>query len=242
MMTLHRINRSAKNGFSLVELAVVLIVVSLLLVGLLGPLTAQQEQKNIMDARRQMDEAREAIFGFLVSNGRLPCPANPTLASANAAAGIERVGGCAGANSIGVLPWRTLGLREADPWGNRFTYRVTDVFADPTKIAAKSIGFGTNGDLTLWATATPPTPISQANEVVAILVSHGHHADGAWTISGAQLPASADADEAQNSDGDQTFVDHRNTAELPNSAYDDLTVWVPRNLVFNRLMTAGRLP
>ena len=41
---------------------------------------------------------------------------------------------------------------------------------------------------------------------------------------------------------DQTFVDHRNTAELPNSAYDDLTVWVPRNLVFNCLMTKGRLP
>ena len=41
-----------KNGFSLVELAVVLIVVSLLLVGLLGPLTAQQEQKKTSaDAR-----------------------------------------------------------------------------------------------------------------------------------------------------------------------------------------------
>ena len=46
-----------------------------------------------MDARRQMDEARGGrFFGFLVSNGRLPCPANPTLASANVAAGIERAG------------------------------------------------------------------------------------------------------------------------------------------------------
>ena len=116
---------------------------------------------------------------------------------------------------------------------------MTDVFCRPDENCSKvdwiwherrpySLGYG-----------YAPTPISQANEVVAILVSHGHHADGAWTISGAQLPASADADEAQNSDGDQTFVDHRNTAELPNSAYDDLTVWVPRNLVFNRLMTAG---
>lgn len=242
MMSRYRNCHNAARGFTLVELAVVLVVVSLLLVGLLGPLTAQQEQKNIMDARRQMDEAREAIFGFLISNGRLPCPANPTLPSANAGAGLERAGGCTGANSIGVLPWRTLGLREVDPWGNRFTYRVTAKFADPATIAALPIGFGTNGDLTVWSTSTPPTPISQANEVVAIVVSHGHHSDGAWTISGAQLPASADADEAQNSDGDQTFVDHRNTADLPNSPYDDLTVWVPRNLVFNRLMTAGRLP
>ena len=57
-----------------------------------------------------MDEAREAIFGFLVSNGRLPCPANPTLVSANVAAGIERAGGCAGANSIGVVALAHVGV------------------------------------------------------------------------------------------------------------------------------------
>lgn len=238
-----RNNRIESEGFSLVELAIVLVVVSLLLVGLLGPLTAQQEQKRIMEAKRQLDEAREAIFGFLISNGRLPCPAEPSFASANTNAGIERAGGCAaGANEVGVLPWRTLGIREVDPWGNRFTYRVSAAFADPATIAATPITLNSAGNLAVLSSLVPPTQISQAGEVVAIVVSHGHHADGAWTRAGGQVPSGVDVEESENSNGDVTFVDHSNTAVSSNSPYDDLTGWVPRSLVFNRLMAAGRLP
>lgn len=225
-----------KGGFTLVELAIVLVVVSLLLVALMGPLAAQQEQKSIMDTRRQMDEAREALFGFLVANGRLPCPADPALNTTNANAGLERAGGCATvATESGVLPWRALGLKEADAWGHRFSYRVTSNFALPPTIT-------TNGTVEIYTDATAATRLTNSNEVAAVIVSHGRHADGAWGSDGSQLAASADADEAENSNGDKWFVDHGNTATQPNSPYDDLLVWVPRNLVFNKLIAAGRLP
>jgi prepilin-type N-terminal cleavage/methylation domain-containing protein len=225
-----------KGGFTLVELAIVLVVVSLLLVALMGPLAAQQEQKSIMDTRRQMDEAREALFGFLVANGRLPCPADPALNTTNANAGLERAGGCATvATESGVLPWRALGLKETDAWGHRFSYRVTSNFAVPPTIT-------TNGTVEIYTDATAATRLTNSNEVAAVIVSHGRHADGAWGSDGSQLAASADADEAENSDGDTDFVDHSNTATQPNSPYDDLLVWVPRNLVFNKLIAAGRLP
>ena len=225
-----------KGGFTLVELAIVLVVISLLLVALMGPLAAQQEQKAIMDTRKQMEEAREALFGFLVANGRLPCPADPALNTSNVAAGLERAGGCAlPATQSGVLPWRALGLKEVDAWGNRFTYRVSSAFAaSPTMTSA--------GDVRIFADALAATQITNTNEVVAVIVSHGRHADGAWTKNGGQLAASSDAEEAENSDGNDKFIDHSNTATQPNDPYDDLLVWVPRNLVFNKLIASGRLP
>lgn len=226
-------------GFSLVELAIVLIVVSLLLVALMGPLAAQQEQKAIMDTKRQMDEAKEALFGFLVSNGRLPCPADPALDTANVNAGVERAGGCAAvANSIGVLPWRTLGLRETDAWNHRYTYRVAAAFAN----AAPAITMASVGDIDVRTDAAATTPIVNVTEATALLVSHGRHAEGAWATNGVKITDSTDVDEAENSNGDQRFVDHSNTAAVPNSPYDDLVMWIPRNLVFNKLIVAGRLP
>jgi type II secretory pathway pseudopilin PulG len=226
-------------GFTLVELAIVLVVISLLLVALMGPLSAQQEQKAIMDTKRQMDEAKEALFGFLVSRGRLPCPADPALDTADVNAGLERTGGCASvANSIGVLPWRALGLREADAWNHRYTYRVAAVFANTTP----AITMASVGDIDVRTDAAATTSIVNATEVTAILVSHGRHAEGAWAANGVKIADSSDADEAENSNGDQRFVDHSNTAVAPNSPYDDLVMWIPKNLVFNKLIVAGRLP
>ena len=224
-----------RSGFTLVELAIVLVVVSLLLMALMGPLAAQQEQKAIMDTKRQMDEAKEALFGFLVSNGRLPCPANPALLATNANAGIAAATCAAGPAEVGVLPWRTLGLKEVDGWNHRFTYRVASTFATPPNVASV-------GNISLLPQAGSATQLTSVGEAVAVIVSHGHHADGAWGVDGIKLPDSADADEAENSNIDQTFVDHANTATQPTSPYDDIVLWIPRNLVFNKLIAAGRLP
>lgn len=230
-----------EDGFTLVELAIVLIVISLLLVGLLGPLTAQQEQKANMDTKRQMDEIREALFGYLVSNGRLPCPADPTLANTIANAGVARVACNAVATAEGALPWRTLGLRETDGWNHRYTYRVSLNFGSDA-VATPINTNTTNGDIDIRASAVAAASIVSSQQVAAIVISHGRHADGAWQTNGAKLADSTDADEAENSNANQRFVDHANTAVNPNSAYDDLVVWVPKNLVFNKLIAVGRLP
>ena len=242
----HQPKRHCWAGFTLVELAIVLVVVSLLLVALLGPLSAQQEQKAIMDTKRQLDEAKEALFGFLIANGRLPCPADPSLSNSAVNSGQERAGGCASAaNEIGVLPWRTLGLKEQDAWGHRFTYRVSSQFANAaTPVSLTSPPGVSVGNIMVLPKAGAPvaTAIVGPPEAVAVLVSHGRRADGAWDAAGNKSADSSDADEAENSNGNTTFVDHGNTATQPNDPYDDLLVWVPRNLVFNKLIASGRLP
>jgi type II secretory pathway pseudopilin PulG len=62
-------------GFSLVELAIVLVVVTLMLSSLLYTLSAQTEQRNFEDTRRRLEQARELVLAFAIVNGRLPCPA-----------------------------------------------------------------------------------------------------------------------------------------------------------------------
>jgi len=78
----------ACRGFTLVELAMVLFIVSLLLGGLLVPLATQIEARQRSDAEEQLERIREALIGFAIINGRFPChttttdPASASFSSA----------------------------------------------------------------------------------------------------------------------------------------------------------------
>lgn len=54
----------SQKGFSLIELAIVLVIVTLLIGGLAVPLSAQIEARRIAETRKIMEEAREAIVGY----------------------------------------------------------------------------------------------------------------------------------------------------------------------------------
>lgn len=128
--------RRVMRGFTLVEIAVVLLVLALLL-GIIatfsGGLIAQQRREI---TRQRLQGVDTALALFVAQNKRLPCPADGALASANASAGLENptpptTSACANNQARGVVPWRTLGLAEqdvTDGWGNRFTYRVATDF------------------------------------------------------------------------------------------------------------------
>jgi len=144
-------------GFSLMELAVVLVIVALLLGGLLVPFGSQRDIEMMRATEKSLVEIRESLIGFAAINGRLPCPAQGTIVSGIANAGVEAttgsgasltcacaatsspgvatIGATACANALstdsveGVLPWATLGLLETDAWRNRYTYHVSSFFA-----------------------------------------------------------------------------------------------------------------
>jgi prepilin-type N-terminal cleavage/methylation domain-containing protein len=161
--------RHYREGFTLTELAIVLFIVSLLIGGMLVPLSAQMEVRGRQETEHALSVIREALIGFAVVNGRLPCPAPATLATGANGVGLEATTaaagttnttgpcGCTGATSgiasaggtacddttpgvvSGVLPWATLGLPEADYWSNRYTYQVTTRFG---RVASGQTTFG----------------------------------------------------------------------------------------------------
>lgn len=238
-----------QQGFTLVEMAIVLLIIGLLLGGLIPTLSAQMESQRISETRKQMDDIQQALVGYTLANGRLPCPADPTIAAGQAGAGIERTPPCTNGNSTGVLPWATLGVTETDAWGNRYTYRVSSDFADaigsttyggcsPTLIPTQStFALCSKGNLNILSASSGGT--ITAAEVPAVIISHGKNSAGAYTQQGIQIPVGGNADEQENSDGsaDNNYVNH-----TPMPAFDDLVTWISPSILLNRMVMAGKLP
>src|SRR5688572_8393075 len=72
--TISRHAHRRARGFTLTELAMVLLIVGLLLGSLMYTLSAQVDTRGFADTERRLDEARELLLAFAVVNGRLPCP------------------------------------------------------------------------------------------------------------------------------------------------------------------------
>jgi prepilin-type N-terminal cleavage/methylation domain-containing protein len=220
-----------ERGFSLIELSIALIIFGLLAGSLLGQTTGQRRLFTEQRARAQLDLSLEALYGFAISHGRLPCAADPTLDSSHAEAGKED---CT-PNKAGVLPWRTLALPETDPWGQRLSYYAHGLFiAEPGGEARAGFSLTTKGGLNvLPGTHTTHTV---ANDLPAVIVSHGRNGLGGYRSNGQRSPASH-PDEAKNADGSMGFINRP-----PDNQYDDLTVWIVPTVLNARMLAAGRLP
>ena len=220
-----------QRGFTLLEMAVVLVIVGLLLGGLLNSLGALQAHQREEQTRHDLEEIREALITFAVVNKRLPCPAAPATADTIVGAGLERVptaAGCTGGAS-GVLPWATLGLPQTDAWGRRYSYRVTPAFSR----TLPAITLATVGDNIVNNRAG----VAIAPQVAAVIVSHGANARGSRGRSGAQAAVGTDPSEIENANGNTVFVD-----DTPTQNFDDLVSWVPPSILMSRMLQAGALP
>lgn len=239
------------RGFSLIEMAFVLVIVTLLLGGLLVPFATQVEQRRITETQKGMEEIKEALIGFAVVNGRLPCP-DTTVAGAGANDGLEDPAGGPCAVPEGNLPWATLGVTNSDAWGNHFRYRVTAAFAT-------NVGFtlgppASAGTLEVCSSANCPAGTVIANQVPAVVISHGRNGYGAINVNRPAgdtttnpcigAPAACSPDETENlSNTDNEFVLRTITpAGTPATEFDDLVTWISPNILFNRMVAAGRLP
>jgi prepilin-type N-terminal cleavage/methylation domain-containing protein len=242
--------RFSSRGFTLVEMAMVMMIIGLLLGGLIIPLSAQMDQRRATDTLKTLSEIREALFGYALINGQLPCPAKPTIATGDTDAGITDC-----TLTSGVVPWATLGTDETDAWGNRFTYRVDDIYTD--SIALKTYGSGcsppttpatdpsqssfalcSTGSYTVYSDDAATT--TTALYIPAIIISHGKNSGGAYTQTGEQiLPHSSNTGEADNSDDD---TNNKYVSHIPTPDFDDLVVWIPNSILLNRMVAAGKLP
>lgn len=61
------------RGFTLIELAIVLVIMTILIGGLAMPLSAQIQARRIAETNRTLEEAREAIIGYAMSHTSGSC-------------------------------------------------------------------------------------------------------------------------------------------------------------------------
>jgi type II secretory pathway pseudopilin PulG len=245
-----------QNGFSLVELAIVFLIVAILLGGLIPILSTQHDASVAAENQRRLVDARDALYGYALSHGRLPCPA-----SATDGAGTERVSNGQCSQTAGVLPWVTLGVADTDGYGRRLTYRVTPEFA---RSVPQTVFGGTCTNATI-----PPNPPSPplaasfalcsvgnitivddhegrtiATQIPAVVISHGKNGNGGYSQQGTRLANGSDQSEIDNqltNDGTSTH-DTRFVSKPQTETYDDTVVYLSPSLLFQRMIAAGKLP
>jgi len=223
-----RIARRRWRGFTLLEVAIVVLILGLLLGGMLVPLSVQRENRERAETQASLDEIKEALYGFVLVNRRLPCPDTD-------GDGTEDRSGGTCSQAVGVVPWADLGVKGLDAWAQPFGYRVTIAFADdadgtgcgvPT--TAVSFELCSKGDINVDDAAAGGAAV--ARKVPAIVLSFGKN----WAVA-------TSADELENTNGDPLFV-YKTYSQESGKEFDDLAVWLSSPVLMNRMIEAKLLP
>lgn len=246
---MHYIHSRARHvlGFTLVEMSIVLAIIGVIVAGGLTISTTLVERSAIERTQAQLETVNAAIRAYVDANSRLPCVASFTAALGAAAYGVElncaaaavagestRVAAPTGNVRIGMLPVRTLGLRDrdgADPFGNRLIYAVSEVLTTTG-------GFGTAsnvGQITVNNESTSVVTANTSSGAAYFVFSPGSDGKGAiryQSVAWGSCGTSANLD-VQNCDfADNVFRDARfNNGTVANMFFDDLVVWMPKNIL-----------
>ena len=225
-----------------------LIIVTLLIGGMLISFGAQRDISDANETQKRLGDIRDALTGFVTANGRLPCPASA------ATSGVENPAG--GGSCVnpwdGFLPAVTLGITPTDAqgyaidgWGNPIRYAVTTangnafttangittawsgVLVPDLRVCNTATGLSGSGGSAECAAGTKLT-----DTAVAVIYSRGKN--GGVTPTG--------TDEAANGNADRLFVSHTPTPASGGNEFDDLVTWLSPNILYNRMISAGKLP
>ncbi len=268
------------RGFTLIELAIVLLILGALLAGILIPFTTQVELRRVGETQKTLLEIREALIGFAAANGRLPCPASAgSNGQESFAAGGNTINGNCSNFFDGFVPGALLGIGPVDgagfvldAWNNRIRYAVSNDDEIPPSTPPppppppadfdftglgtfpsssgemRNVGMpGLKPDLRVCSTATGITATTCAagtslvDTAVAVIYSTGPNA-------ARPDPGGVRRDENANpnpnsADNNRTFVSHDRAGENhPNGEFDDIVIWLSPNILYARMIAAGRLP
>jgi type II secretory pathway pseudopilin PulG len=224
-------------------MAIVLIIITLIVGTALVPLGAQIEQRQRAETQRTLDEIKEALIGYALSQGKLPCPSAvvSTIPNGIATASCSSI-------ATGYIPWDTLGVNNKDAWGNLIRYAVDAQFT----ITTTAFGLGTTGSIAIKTHNADGTTPTISSTIPAVVLSLGRNGYGAMSADG--IPQSTPAtfatnnpDEYQNQkDNSNFFFSHtpapQGTAASKGGEFDDMVVWISPNILFNRMVAAGVLP
>lgn len=221
-------------GFTLVEMSIVLIIMSVVVGGGFALATNINERKKEDVTQARLDAIEKALLDYRKANNRLPCPADGSLNPDHANYGIEAAnsGSCTGGTPTanftgathatktvytdttvvgGTIPIVTLGLPKEygiDGWGNKFSYhidaRATEHSAFSTYTISNSNCFNVIIDDALTWANDSDRNYLSFHAVYA-LISHGKDGHGAFSMGGPRINSgTVNAFQQQNAHYDDT--------------------------------------
>lgn len=234
------------SGFTLVEIAIVMVIISLVFAGGLAGFKGFRDSALYSQTDTYLKESRIALLSLALSQGHLACPDTDGDGLPN----VKDSAGTCTANA-GGLPWQALGLGSQPPWDGAVIYAVNrQVVTDSCSAAGQSVCFFEDAQAPAFDLKTPPRADSSgegnlqvadsggaviADNVIAVLISTGKNA-----LQTAADCAAASADERENCDGDADFVmdvTRTNAADF----FDDQLIWIHANTLKGQMRDAGIL-
>jgi len=213
------------SGLSLIEMAIVISISSLLLTGFLRYYSIQAEKQHFETTKTRMEDLRQALTLYSMTHERLPCPASPPGSSAPSTPAEKDADPCAPDASqppagigvrnadkdqsqqvwIGLVPTRELRLngdQGRDGWGNEFTYAVSRPLTFPFGMRGNPMPYGTIAVVD----ENGASVLDKAGSGRYVIVSHGPSGSGAWTAQGSRKPCEPGTLAFENCNGNAAFV------------------------------------
>ena len=240
------------RAFTLIELALVLVIVSLMTGFGMQALEGKTAVNCYESTQAQLQNINAALQQFAAQQSRLPKPAYMNLGSNDSGFGQEALTGvpdAAGKNTpafgagvptgmsetggtlIGALPHATLGLAAsyaADCWGNKFTYAVVN--SQTSSDSASGYNSGIIGDIALYA-GTLGAPVELSQTVTYLVISHGQDKYGATPLTANNTTAlncngsTADKIDRENCNNDKVFYNTMRSVGDTSNYFDDMLVF-----------------
>lgn len=190
------------SGFTLVEIAIVVVIISVLLTFGIAALNAQLTNTAISVTKKKQSTIQDSLTSYLGLHNRLPCPDTDYLTlqpdgienrTNGGTVAVPPIPTLACAASFGIIPYVTLGLppdTARDGWDNYFSYYVSNVPAPPVATdwtLTANFQLGNFGAFNVYSTTGNTQPLALASQrtgAVVVIVSHGRNGYGAITAQG----------------------------------------------------------
>lgn len=232
------------RGFSLIEMAVVMVVLGLALGGLLAPLSQQMESNDRKQAQAQLKTIKEALLGHAMAEGRLPCPDTNGDGQEN----TQIVSGqqvCI--RAYGQLPYHALAVGREDPWSQPYAYFVTAEFADDDETTPSCASAPTGVSFALCAAGNLEVLDNNGNAIAeqlpAIILSHGKtRLENAASNTARSIVEARNFNPIQHPDGTADSKRQQIYSDRVGFEFDDIVEWVPHSVLKAKMVSAGRLP
>ncbi len=232
--------RSSQSGFTLVEMALVIVVMGLI-GGMIYPaITALRTSTARATTQTNLRGLMLATAAYVQANGCLPCPGYGQVGTT----GSSRCGKCP--NPEGLVPFASLGLPMSmarDGWGYWITMRVDPMLTTFTNVPVYT---QQNGQAYLCQSGLASNSISvtygnpaKTMTTAVIFISHGHNGYGAIATTDEQIingfPAGASNSAIMNGANPGNTTTHAFVDDITNSGYDDMLIYADRNALVSML-------